>query len=347
MKFLKYLLWLVLSLIGLFAIFLLYSSIDNYSPPPIEQVATDNEATALIDSTFSIVTWNIGYAGLDKSMDFFYDGGENVRPDEDGVQNNLKGILKTVDQFRQTDFILLQEVDKKSKRSYRNNIYELLTDLFSEYASAFGKNYDVAFVPLPPSAPMGKVVSGLQTLSLHTPAEVQRYSFEGNYSWPMSVFMLDRCFLMNRYPLSMGKELVIINTHNSAYDDGTLRKQQMDYLKGIILEEYSKGNYVVVGGDWNQCPPSFKPQFEKELFDTEDLTYIEEAYPDTNWSWAYDAILPTNRRVIKPYVEGETLTTLIDFFLLSPNIELLEVHGIDLDFEFSDHQPSYMTFKLQ
>ncbi|MDA3823781.1 MAG: hypothetical protein PF450_14385 [Bacteroidales bacterium] len=347
MKYLKYLLWFVLSIIGLFALFLLYSSIDNYNPAPVEQIATDNEANILSDSTFSIVTWNIGYAGLDKSMDFFYDGGENVRPDKEGVRNNLKGILKTVSTFRQTDFILLQEVDKKSKRSYRNNIYKLLTDLFSEYSSAFGKNYDVAFVPLPPSEPMGKVVSGLQTLSLHTPAEVQRYSFDGNYSWPMSIFMLDRCFLMNRYPLSMGKELIIINTHNSAYDDGSLRKQQMDFLKDIILEEYAKGNYVIVGGDWNQCPPNFIPNFENDLFDNVDLVSIEEGYPAPEWTWAYDASFPTNRRVVSPYVQGETLTTLIDFFLLSPNVELIEVHGKDLDFNYSDHQPSYMKFKFQ
>jgi endonuclease/exonuclease/phosphatase family metal-dependent hydrolase len=347
MKILKYILWFIISLISLFALFVLYSTIDNYSPPPKENISSAKESKMISDSTFSIVTWNIGYAGLDRSMDFFYDGGENVRPEKEGVRKNLIGILKTAEQFQGTDFILFQEVDKKSKRSYRNNIYEIISELFSEYNTAFGKNYDVAFVPLPPTEPMGKVVSGLQSLSTHTPTEVVRYSFPGNYSWPMSLFMLDRCFLMNRYLLTGGKELIIINTHNSAYDDGSLREQQMDYLKDIIVEEYAVGNYVVVGGDWNQCPPNFKPEFDGELFDNDDLIYIETGYPAPKWSWAYDATLPTNRRVMKPYIEGETPTTMIDFFLLSPNIELLEVNGIDLDFEFSDHQPSQMKFKLQ
>jgi hypothetical protein len=27
-------------------------------------------------------------------------------------------------------------------------------------------------------------------------------AFPGNYSWPMSLFMLDRCFLVNRYTLA-------------------------------------------------------------------------------------------------------------------------------------------------
>ncbi len=38
--------------------------------------------------------WNIGYCGLDASMDFFYDGGEQVRPSEEKVKENLERQLK-------------------------------------------------------------------------------------------------------------------------------------------------------------------------------------------------------------------------------------------------------------
>ena len=31
----------------------------------------------------------------------------------------------------------------------------------------------------------------------------------------------------------------------------------MEYLKKMLELEYSQGNYIVVGGDWNQCPPGF------------------------------------------------------------------------------------------
>ncbi len=346
MKVLKYLLWAILILVVLFVIFLIYSTIDNYNPPESEIVITNENAVVISDSVFSAVSWNIGYAGLDSTMDFFYDGGEKVRPEKEAVKRNIQGILQTVDRFRGTSFILLQEVDKNSKRSYKNDIYAMLCDQFSEYHSGFGKNYDVAFVPLPPSEPMGKVVSGLQTLSLPEPQKIERYSFPGNYSWPMSVFMLDRCFLKNTYPLANGKSLVMINTHNSAYDDGSLRQQQMDFLKGILQDEYEKGNYVIVGGDWNQCPSGFVPKFHDDIFDTDDLLYIEPGYPAADWTWAFDAEYPTNRRVMKPYKVGETPTTLIDYFLLSPNIELLDVSGFDLDFTYSDHQPVRINFRL-
>lgn len=346
MRSFKYLLWIILAFIGLFLVLLLYATLDNYTPDPVETVYTADEDHLLTDSVFRMVTWNLGYAGLDSTMDFFYDGGENVRPEKEAVNRNLEKILDQLEKYDTHDFLLLQEVDKRSKRSYRNNMVEIIDDALKNHHSAFGKNYDVAFVPLPPTDPMGKVISGLQTLSAYPPSVVTRHSFPGNYSWPMSVFMLDRCFLVNRYPLPGDKELVIINTHNSAYDDGTLRQQQMDFLKAFLLEEYASGNYVVAGGDWNQSPAGFDPEFMHDIFDTENLTYIEAGYPDAGWTWAYDPGIPTNRRVMQPYTRGTSTTTVIDFFLLSPNVELTGITGEDLEFAWSDHQPVLMNFKL-
>ena len=38
-----------------------------------------NHLSVLSDSAeISLLTWNIGYCGLDKEMDFFYDGGTKV-----------------------------------------------------------------------------------------------------------------------------------------------------------------------------------------------------------------------------------------------------------------------------
>lgn len=40
-----------------------------------------------------------------------------------------------------------------------------------------------------------------------------------------------------------------------------------------------------------------------------------------------------------PYVRGENFTTVIDGFVLSPNVRAENVRMRDLDFQFSDHQP--------
>jgi len=347
MKIIRPFLYLILIMVGAFVLFLIYASIDNYKPVQVELQHDNNQVPALSDSSdLKLVIWNIGYAGLDASMDFFYDGGEQMRPSEEGVINNMKGIVKTLSHYESCDFILLQEVDRNSKRSYHFNQFEVIKEHFQGFGAFFGMNYNVFFVPIPIKNPMGKVESGLMSLSKHSPSAISRHSFPGNYSWPMSLFMLDRCFQVTRIPISNGSELVVINTHNSAYDDGSLREQQMTFLNEFLLYEYDKGNYIIVGGDWNQTPYGFDPVLPSHQFDTLNLTYVEKGFPAADWNWAFDTTLPTNRRVAVPYDRSTSLTTVIDYYLLSPNIKLEEVNTVDVDFEFSDHQPVQLHARL-
>lgn len=347
MKLIRTLLYLILVLVGAFLLFLLFATIDDYRPKEVIAQAVECEKDILSDSLqVKLLIWNIGYAGLDASMDFFYDGGSSMRPSREGVKRNMEGILASLSPYRGYDFILLQEVDQDSKRSYHTNEYGEIQDQFTGYFSNFGKNYDVGFVPIPLKEPMGKVKSGLMTLSLHCPHQVERHSFPGNYSWPMKLFMLDRCFLVNRYHLDNQKDLLIINTHNSAYDDGSLRAQQMDFLRSFLLSESEKGNYIIVGGDWNQTPYGIEPALPSHQFDTENLSYMDKDYPAPGWTWAHGPDIPTNRRVAVPYERGSSLTTIIDCYLLSPNIRLEHVETIDLDFQYSDHQPVILQASL-
>jgi len=347
MRILRPLLYLLVILVGAFLLFLLYATIDDYNPDEVTAQSIECEPDIISDSSLiNLVIWNIGYAGLDASMDFFYDGGEQMRPSREGVIRNMEGIASTLTPYIGFDFIMLQEVDQDSKRSYHVNEFQAIKDQFKGYYSSFGMNYDVGFVPIPVSEPMGKVESGLMTLSKQCPGSAERHSFPGNYSWPIKLFMLDRCFLVNRYQVSNQKELVIINTHNSAYDDGSLRAQQMSYLSDYLLSEYEKGNYVIVGGDWNQTPFGLKPELPFHRFDTEDLTYVEKDYPAPGWKWSFDTTMPTNRRVAEPYDQAISPTTVIDYFLASPNVELKEVKTIDLNFQYSDHQPVQLQARL-
>jgi endonuclease/exonuclease/phosphatase family metal-dependent hydrolase len=347
MRIFRPILYLIIILLGSFLLFLIYIRVEDYRPPDQVTVSENDQAPELSDSsTLNLVIWNIGYAGLDASMDFFYDGGRQMRPAEEGVIRNMKGIVENLTPFTEYDVVLLQEVDQGSKRSYHLNQYEVIEGHFPDHKAYFGMNYRVPFVPIPLKEPMGKVRSGLMTLSRPLPIRVVRHQFPGNYSWPMKLFMLDRCFLVNRYPLSSGRELLVINTHNSAYDDGSLRRGQMAYLKEFLLKEYGRGNYIVVGGDWNQSPYGLSPELPEHRFDTINLTYVEEGYPAPDWNWAYDPMVPTNRRVSEPYDRSRSLTTIIDYYLLSPNIRVKYIKTVDLDFRYSDHQPVQLQVEL-
>ena len=348
MKVLRVLLLLVLVPAGIFILFLLFATVDDYKPREVVSLPVSGTPSEIADTAeLDLLIWNIGYAGLDASMDFFYDGGKQMRPEKEDAAENLEGIVNILATYEGYDFILLQEVDRDSKRSYRTEQVNLISNELQGYHTSFAKNYDVAFVPIPPGQPMGKVTSGLLTLSGYNPAVAERHSFPGNYSWPVRLFMLDRCFLVERHKLSRGKDLLVINTHNSAYDDGTLRSAQMAFLKDFLVSEYNRGNYVIVGGDWNQTPHGMEPELPGHVFDTINLSYVEKDYPSPGWTWAYDPGTPTNRRVALPYDRTSSLTTVIDYYLLSPNIELLDVRTMDLDFRFSDHNPVSLRIRLQ
>lgn len=319
---------------------LIFGTLTDYQPETSEKLKIAGTSAFQPDSVASFVIWNIGYGGLGEEEDFWYDGGKTVKPPKKSVERYLRGIYETVVNIWEVDFFLFQEVDTLAARSHYFNELKDLTYHLSGYCQSFATNYNVRFVPVPFDNPMGKVLAGLASFSRFQPKESVRYQFPGNFSWPNRIYFLDRCFLLQRFPMKTGNELVVINTHNSAYDDGDLKKQQMDFLKNVLLEEYEKGNYVVVGGDWNQCPPGFdNSTFIPSNGDFYEQINISHDYLPSGWQWVYDETVATNRKLATPYIEGETFTTIIDFFLVSPNIEVIEVKGIDLDFAYSDHQP--------
>ncbi len=349
-KLLKSLLWLIIVLILAFVFFVGYISINDYSPDSETLVfKNDNQTTSTLSDSMelSFLSWNLGYCGLNKEMDFFYSGGTKVYPESKVVFKNIQGVKDEIKKMPKVDFMLFQEVDKSSTRSYFTNQADTLCNMFKDYHADFGTNYLVPYVPIPIFKPMGAVNSGLLTLGKYVPQQSVRHSYIGNFAWPKSLFMLDRCFLVNRYNLNNGKYLLIINTHNSAYDDGGLRIAQMKQIKKFVTKEYDKGNYIIVGGDWNQCAPDFKPDFDKDIMDNNSRLDISSDLMPKGWTWFYDNKQPTNRRDSTSYTVGETLTTVIDFFLLSPNVKGLEIHNISNGFKYSDHQPLLAKVQLK
>ncbi len=352
---LKYLLIAIISVSSIallcLTVFLIYASFTDYKPAAKETIIMAD--TSLPDTIpagrLELYTWNIGYCGLGKNMDFFYEEGKMVRPDKDYYERCRDGIFYQLTTLNKLDFILLQEVDKQSERTYLDNQVERFKATFKDYSAFFALNYKVPFVPLPVRSPMGKVKGGILTLSRFQAVEASRYAFPSAYSWPKRLFMIDRCFVLSRYNVSNGKQLVIINTHNSAYDDAVdMRSKELDLLKDVILQEYKKGNYVIAGGDWNQNPLSFSPESIKDGNLVKSISPgIPVDFLPEGFSWAFDPKYPTNRDVDKPYTKGKSPTTIIDFFVLSPNISLLTANTLQTNFEFSDHQPVGMIVELK
>ncbi len=350
--------WTAVLFASYVVIMLVYGTIVDYQPEDKISLKVTPEASPLQDSTFSFLIWNIGYCGLGAEADFFYHGGgflmagsQMVRPPEVLADKYLNGV-KSFLQNASADFMLLQEVDYHSKRSYYQDQHGEIASLFPDYHQTKALNLNVSHNPIPVLQPWnayGHCESGLSTFSRFGPHAADRLQLPGEYSWPTKIYMLDRCLALHRYPLANQKELVVINVHNSAYDKGgTLKAQQMTFLRDLVLSEYEKGNYVIAGGDWNQCPPNFPfDSFMPNRTQGYSQINIAHDFLPPDWQWIYDPTVPTNRKNKTKYEEGTTFITIIDFYLLSPNLQALKVQAYDQAFAWSDHQPVRLELRLK
>ena len=131
----------------------------DYDPPTTMAVEITGEAGGLAPDTLSLFNWNIGYCGLGEESDFFYDGGKSVRSPKEIVEKNLAGILAQLNAAKaETDFFLLQEVDRHSSRSHTINEVDQVSAQLTGFSQAFGTNYKVSFHSHSPDQSDGRCV---------------------------------------------------------------------------------------------------------------------------------------------------------------------------------------------
>lgn len=325
----------------LLAAFLIFLTATEYRPADTERINVAGTADARPEETVRLMTYNIGYGALGKEQDFFMDGGSMVRPDSaDIISENLAGAVDVLKRYP-ADAVFLQEVDVDSHRSYYVDEAAYLHAAVGGNA-AFAYNYKAAFVPYP--VPMiGKVEGGLLTLTDYAVKDASRVSLPVPFQWPISTCNLKRCLLVCRMPYN-GHELVLVNLHLEAYDDGEGKAAQTKVLMDFLQSEYEKGNYVIAGGDFNQTFPGI----ETLVLDAESwMPGTLDALPD-GWNFAVDGSAPTCRLLSGPYTGDRENTQLyvIDGFILSPNVALKSVKTLDLDFEYTDHNPVLLEATL-
>ena len=347
----KIILTVILAIIVLLAAVVGIFTVAEYKPAAVETVeitGTGSETLAPGDS-ISVITWNTGFAALDATRDFFLDGGSiGSSETAEDVQRNLDGMIARL-QDGDYDIMMLQEVDLKAKRTFRINEVAQYVEALGG-TSAFAKNYDALFVPLPLNAPMAQVTSGLQIITVFDAENAERISLPDAHSWPISTCQLKRCLLKQEIPLEgTDKKLVLINLHLEAYAEGDKKAAQTDQLHALVLEEYEKGNYVIAGGDFNQSMPGIDETLYPILSDAAfqahpiDVTTLPEGF-----SYVSDDSVPSTRLLNEPY-NGNWETTqlyVIDGFLVSPNVQVDRVECLNEEFFYTDHNPVVMEVTL-
>jgi endonuclease/exonuclease/phosphatase family metal-dependent hydrolase len=330
----------------------------------------DNEAVEIIGNPtgsvlstgtdYSAATYNIGFGAYTPDYTFFMDEGimkdgaqtvgeHSVAVSKESVLACTEGAIETMRALN-PDFALFQEVDTDSTRSYGVNQKEAIEAAFPTMGAAFAVNFHTAFLAYPPSEPHGIVNGGLLSLSNATIDKAVRRSYPVDFGFPTKFFDLDRCFLVERIPVENGKELVLINSHMSAYDEGgVIREQQLELIMGVLASEAAAGNYVIAGGDWNHSlcgSDSLYPS--QQLIPPWLATFDESVLPN-----GFTVVEPDNLAAVAtcrgadiPYEKGVTYTVTIDGFIVSDNVNAHAVN-VDTGFQYSDHNPVLLTFSLK
>lgn len=346
-KTLKIIGFTLLGIVALAAIFFGIIVLTEYKPEDIEPLKLSSSDKILDHRDLTLLTWNTGYAGLDESSNFFMDGGTDVNPASKAiVLENMEGINKTLSELK-ADFYLLQEVDLSSSRTrYIDQTGYYLDKLTSR---VYSPNFKTLWIPYPLPM-MGKMNSGIMTISDYAITSAERIKLPCPFTWPVSMFNLKRCLEICHIPIEdSSNELVLINLHLEAFDSGEGKIAQTRVLMDILESEYAKGNYVIAGGDFNQRFPNTLeayPQTPDENVWTPG-TLEASSLPD-DWQYVCDASNPSCRSLDKALTDASNHQFyLIDGFILSPNIELNSINTLQYDFRYTDHNPVIVKIILK
>ncbi|MDD3334032.1 MAG: endonuclease [Eubacteriales bacterium] len=326
-----------------------YLSLIEYQPEAVEplEISVAAQHTAVkVGDALKVISFNTGYGGLDRTEDFFMDGGKAVSTgNKEQVEQNLAGILSALN-AQEAQIYLLQEVDKDSARTFSIDQGEYYRHGLS-LNTAFAYNYRCQFVPYP-WPPIGKVNSGVLTMTQLAVTEAERDSLPVPFSWPLRIANLKRCLLIERVPVEgTDRELVIINLHLEAYDDGQGKAAQTAQLMNIIQTEYSKGNYVIAGGDFNQTFEGVRQIGASQEGKWQPGQLANSELP-SGARYVFDSSTPSCRSLDQPYTGDREnfVFYVIDGFIITDNLKLQHVETIDLNFQNSDHNPVMMQVEL-
>ena len=323
-KFIKVLSVSILLLVIFLVGFYFWASSPNFSPNEYSKTYINDFSSAKNnDSTFSIITYNIGYlSGMTNNL--------AVEKPKSLYDSNLKIVLN---QFKKinADFIALQEIDFAAKRSFNINQQNEIAKLgYNNIGQTI--NWDKKYLPFPEfpiSMHYGRILSGQSILSKYKIIEQERIELERNKTSPFyyDAFYLDRLAQVVKLKIQE-KTLVLINVHLEAFHRETRLKQTKKIIE--IYNKYKDTYPTILLGDFNS-DGEIKNASIKLLFNlsnTGNAIYSKIAEPKT-----FNSKDPTQRLDYIFY--NKNFITFIDGKLLS-------------DFkQASDHLPLLMNFKFK
>ncbi len=292
-------------------------------------------------SLLSVLTWNIGYAGLGEKADLVVDNGRSFRPlSAADMTSAAHGIADWL-AGKSCDIICLQENANAGFLTRETPLRPIIEETLPARAHLFWTDMKTVYTPGFLQIDHGMSVHVARRLQ---GAHAQALPQDDTYI--LGLLKKHYGMLVSRFALAdTGFEWVVFNVHLSAFDTkGQARRGQLQRLMHLAVQEYEKGNFVVIAGDWNM---RLRPVEFTHQADPKHLSWVSDFPTDAlpeHWQIAADPAVPTVRSLNAAYRAGENYTTIVDGFLLSPNVALERVRTDDQGFGFSDHHPVTAEF---
>lgn len=292
-------------------------------------------------STYTVLTYNIGHGqGIKNEPTDWRDKAYTLK--------KLKALSKVIKKSK-ADFVLLQEVDLDSDRSYNINQAEFLAKNAKYPYYACSVLWDENYLPFPfwpPEKHLGKVQAANCTFSKYPLSDHERLVFdkpESNAFW-YNWGYIDRA--AQKVIATVGKQQVaIVNTHFEAWDVEARHKQakrMAEWIRDFKLP-------TLIGGDFNAVPPdalkrtNFVDSPQDDYTGDNTVSILLKNLPKvSNW-----LDHESSRNNMAQYTfPADIPTRTLDYIFGYDGIELLKSTVVKEAGVASDHLPVWANFKI-
>lgn len=288
---------------------------------------------AMAGETLELLVWNLGYGGLGAGSDFVSDGGEHLfPPSRSAVRDNVAGIEAFLATQGDAGVIINQEIARGGPVNYWIDLRARVEHVMRDRDMTFFSDFKTRLMPWPLRMNHGQ--------ALFSNYAVESAGVVALPAEDAGIFGVRRRYAAPYVRLAGDARWTVASVHLAAFDeDAVVRTRQLRELLTWADGEYRSGRRVILAGDWNlQIAETNFPHTTDERFLFWLFPFPQDALPE-GWRIAADGAIPSVRTNHRPYVAGENYVTTIDGFIVSPNVEVVDVHGFDLGFEHADHQP--------
>ena len=332
---------------------------------------TGNKSNIIVlNQSLEAVTYNLNYGIMSPEFSYYlaensYSNGNTTKGNssravsKDRVIMNINGSaeLASKGSNANVDFVLFQEIDLNSTRSYYVDEKDILDNVLLNFGNVYAETGSSNYVFSPLSSPLGKTDSRMALYSNFQMGFRIRYSLPSATQFLSKYGTNDNCVILTRFKTSGSGMLTIVNVNVSQYEDDEIRESDLSAIYNIINDEYNtKGNYVLVGGSFSYLLHSTEGEFLNnmntpswsknlpECFSADKLAEI--GFRICKDEVAVDRSIGTTRDTSTEYNRGVNYEAITDGFIVSNNILVESTEVIDNGYLYSSHNPVKLTFKL-